>query len=220
MSSLSAVLRALPAWHRRRPVTLTPVSLPPGPRRARISAARSSISACRAMVEAVSGCHAADAAGRRRAGGSRGAAAGAGRPRRPAGRGAAGGPDAGPRQLVCAALQGVRQSLLAGHAPAFLVGAADQRRDHHHRHELRLGHRAGDHRGPDEARPQSARHQVRDHQPCAWRSRPGRRGVAEALRRQGRDGRTRLGVHTAASRHRRGRRAERATSPWDRRARS
>ena len=46
---------------------------------------------------------------------------------------------------------------------------------------------------PDQARTESPRHQVRDHQPCAWRPRPGRGGVAEALWRQGGDGRAQTG---------------------------
>ena len=54
--------------------------------------------------------------------------------------------DAGPGQLVRTAPEGVRQPLLAGNASAFLVGAADERRAHHHRHEFRLGHAARDHR--------------------------------------------------------------------------
>ena len=71
---------------------------------------------------------------------------------------------------------------------------------HHHRHEFRLGHAAGNHRRHDEARPESERHQVRDHQPRAWRPRPGRRGIAGALQRASRDGRARLGRHAQASR--------------------
>ena len=46
------------------------------------------------------------------------------------------------------------------------------------------------------------------HQPCARRSRPGRRGTAEAIRRQGRDGRCRLGIDAAAAGDRRRRRAD------------
>ena len=118
-----------------------------------------------------------------------------------------------PHDVVRAALQGVRQPLLARHAPAFLVGAADQRGHHHHRHELRLGHRAGNHRGPDHARSQSARHQVRDHQPRARRPRSGRRGIAEALRRQGRHGRARLGRRRCSGRRPRRAACRRATSP-------
>ena len=57
-----------------------------------------------------------------------------------AARGAGRAADAGPGELVCAAFQGVRQPLLARDAPAFLVGASDQRGDHHHRHEFRVGH--------------------------------------------------------------------------------
>jgi hypothetical protein len=135
------------------------ISPQPRPRRDRITARpRQSLSAQRA------------AAGRSRGRCWHGA-------RRPA--------DAGPGELVRAAVQGVRQSLLAGDAPAFLVGALNQRRDHHHRHQLRLGDRARDHRGSYQARSESARHQVRDHQSCARRSRSGPRGVAEALWRAG-----------------------------------
>ena len=82
------------------------------------------------------------------------------------------GRDAGharPGRLVRLALQGVRQSLLAWHAPALIVGAAHQRGHHHHRHEFRLGHAAGDHRRLDQTGPQPARHQIRHHQPRSWR---------------------------------------------------
>jgi hypothetical protein len=44
------------------------------------------------------------------------------------------------RQLVRAAVQGVRQPVLARHASAFLLGLADQRGPDTHRHELRVGH--------------------------------------------------------------------------------
>ena len=126
-----------------------------------------------------------------------GAARGAGAPQTPR-----------PRQLVCAALQSVRQPLLAGHAPAFLVGASDERGHHHHRHEFRLGDPAGNHRRHDQARLESERHQIRDHQPRAWRPRPGRGRIAGALQRAGRDGRGRLGRDAQAPAHRRGRSAE------------
>ena len=54
----------------------------------------------------------------------------------------------------------------------------------------------------------SARRQIRADQPRAWRPRPRRGAAAEPLRRQGGDGRGRLGFHGAASRHRRGRGAQ------------
>ena len=129
-------------------------------------------------------------------------------------------PDAGPRQLVCATLQGVRQSLLAGDAPAFLVGASDQRGDHHHRYEFRVGDTAGDHRRDDEARLESERHQIRDHQPRAWRPRPGRRRAAGALQRASRDGRGRLGRDAQAPADCRGRSTEEGHLGRDRRAES
>ena len=50
--------------------------------------------------------------------------------------------------------------------------------------------------------------QIRRHQPCARRSRSGRRRTAEAIWRQGRDGRGRLGLDAAAARDRRRRRAD------------
>ena len=122
--------------------------------------------------------------------------------------GAAAPRDARSRDVVRLAVQGLRQPLLARHATAFVVGAAHQRGPHHHRHELRVGHRARNHRRPDDARTRSAANQVRRHQPCARRSRSGRRGTAEAIRRQGRDGRARLGVDAAAAGDRRRRRAD------------
>ena len=125
-------------------------------------------------------------------GAGRGGAAAAARRRR--------APNAGPRQLVCAAVQSVRQFLLAGHAPAFVVGASDQRRHHHHRYELRVGDTAGDHRRDDKAGLESERHQVRDHQPRARRSRSGRRRAAGALQRASRDGCARLGRDDQAAR--------------------
>ena len=157
-------------------------------------------------------------------GGGRGARRGAGSA---AGRGAQGAPaagragssgggsrgrrrtgNAGPSGLVRLALQGLRQSLLARHATAFVLGAAHERRHHHHRHQLRLGDAAGDHRRPDDAGAQSARHQVRDHQPRSRRSRSRRGGAPEPLRREGGDGRRRLGLNAAAAPHRCRRRAE------------
>ena len=62
--------------------------------------------------------------------------------------------------------------------------------------------------GIDQARPRSARHQIRADQPCARRSRSRRGAAAEPLRREGRDGRGRLGLDAAAPRNGRGRRAE------------
>ena len=79
-------------------------------------------------------------------------------------RGAEGeGPGATPDRatLVRIAIQGLRQPVLARHAPAFVLGAAHERGPHHHRHELRLGHRAGDHRRPDDARSGPAADQIR-----------------------------------------------------------
>ena len=158
-----------------------------GPPQERSTGTRSSICACRAPRAA-----AAPVAARRRCRGARWRRRGA-RSRRAA--------DAGPRQLVCAAVQSVRQLLLAGHAPAFLMGASDQRRDHHHRYEFRLGDPPGNHRRHDETRLESERHQVRDHQPRAWRPRSGRRRIAGALQRASRDGRGRLGRDAQAPAH-------------------
>ena len=116
---------------------------------------------------------------------------------------AAGGTDRQPRPvwLVRLSLQGVRQPVLARDPSAFVVGAAHERRHHHHRHQLRVGDAAGNHRRADNAGTQSARHQIRHHQPRARRSRSGRGGAAKPLRREGGDGRGRLGVHAAAARH-------------------
>jgi hypothetical protein len=44
--------------------------------------------------------------------------------------------------VVRLALQGIRQPVLARHPAAFVVGAAHERRAHHHRHEFRVGNRA------------------------------------------------------------------------------
>ena len=140
---------------------------------------------------------------RHAAGRARGGRSSSGRPRR-----RWRSPDAGSSRLVCAALQGVRQSLLARNAAAFVMGAPDQRRAHRPRHELRVGNGARDHRGNDEARSQPARHQVRRHQPRPRRPRSGRRGTAEALRRQGCDGRGRLGCDAAKAGDRCGRRPD------------
>ena len=62
--------------------------------------------------------------------------------------------------------------------------------------------------GLTDARTRSAANQIRRHQPRARRPRSGRRGTAEAIRRQGGDGRGRLGVDAAAARDRRRRRAD------------
>ena len=104
-----------------------------------------------------------------------------------------------PCDLVRPALQSVRQPLLHRHEDPFRVGADDERRHHRHRHVVRLRHRAGNRRGPDQARPRAAQHQIRADQPCARRSRSRRGAAAEPLRRQGRDGRGRLGLRRCSA---------------------
>ena len=148
-------------------------------------------------------------------------AAGCGAWRRPRWRGWSGGwpgrrgacrwwrsADAGSIELVPVSLQGLRQSLLARDAPAFLVGAAHQRWDHHRRHELRLGDAAGDHRRPDDAGPRSARHQVHPHQPRARQSRSRRGRTAAPIWRESGDGHRGLGRHASAPGDRSGRCAD------------
>ena len=125
-----------------------------------------------------------------------------------AARGAGPGADARSRHVVRIALQGLRQLVLARHAPALVVGAAHERGPDHPRHELRVGDAAGNHRRPENARARSPADQVRRHQPRARRSRSGRGGTAEAIRRQGGDGRARLGVDAPAAGDRRRRRAD------------
>ena len=115
---------------------------------------------------------------------------------------------AGSRNVVRAAVQSVRQSLFPRHEDSYRVGADHERWHHRHRYVVRLRHRARDRGGHDRARPRSARDQVRADQPRSRRSRSGRRAAAEPLRRQSGDGRGGLGLHAAASRDRRRRRAE------------
>ena len=85
----------------------------------------------------------------------------------------------GSRDVVRIAVQGLRQLLLARHATAFVVGVAHERRPHHYRHELRVGHRARDRQRSDHPRTRSPANQIRRHQPCARRSRSGRRRTAK-----------------------------------------
>ena len=211
--------RALRPRHRHPSATWTRISPRPGRPRDRITERPSSISACPALPAAVA-AQGVRARGTRR---PRSAGRGTGRSSGGGSRGRRRTGDPRPIRLVRLALQGLRQSLLARHTAALVLGAAHQRGPHHHRHQLRLGHTARDHRRSDDAGAQSARHQVRDHQPRSRRSRSGRGGAPEPLRRQGGDGRRRLGFNAAAASHRCRRRTEARhrsrtggtlTSPW------
>ena len=89
---------------------------------------------------------------------------------------------------------------------------------YHHRHELRLATDPGQIVDGLRSGPESRDLEHVDNQPRARRPRPRRRGIAEALRRKGRDRPARLGVHSSSGPATAAGGVPRATSWWGRTA--